>query len=73
MFRIIYHHDQYGPTVDVEDPKIEAYKQMWYIQNVLFRCTQLEINPDSTAYTVQGDGLESITFLKERGDHESMD
>ena len=39
----------------VEDPKLEAYKAMAVIANVLGRCYRLTC--DAGAYLVEGDGL----------------
>ena len=50
-----------GDTVAVEDPRREAYKQAAYIVNVLGRRYSMTAHEDG-AFTVQGDGLASITF-----------
>lgn len=55
----------HGDTVTVANPKLEAYKQAAYVQNVLGRRYGLTCRPDGT-YTVQGDGLAALTFQPER-------
>lgn len=59
-FAAIYRTNR-GNTVKAENPKREAYKQAGYILNVLGRRYSMTVHPDG-AYTVQGDGLESLTF-----------
>ena len=59
-FAAIYRTDR-GDTVEARDPKREAYKQAAYILNVLGRRYSMTAHPDG-AYTVQGDGLASLTF-----------
>ena len=59
-FAAIY-QTKYGDTVSAEDPRREAYKQAAYILNVLGRRYSMTAHPDG-AYTVQGDGLASLTF-----------
>ena len=59
-FAAIYRTDR-GDTVEARDPKREAYKQAAYILNVLGRRYTMTAHPDG-AYTVQGDGLASLTF-----------
>ena len=59
-FTAIY-RTKYGDTVSAEDPRREAYKQAGYILNVLGRRYTMTAHPDG-AYTVQGDGLASLTF-----------
>jgi len=50
-----------GDTVAVDDPRREAYKQAAYIVNVLGRRYSMTAHEDG-AFTVQGDGLASLTF-----------
>lgn len=50
-----------GDTVQAADPKREACKQLGHIGGVLRRHASLTAHPDG-AYTVQGDGLASLTF-----------
>ena len=59
-FAAIYQTDR-GNTVEARAPKREAYKQAGYILNVLGRRYSMTAHPDG-AYTVQGDGLASLTF-----------
>ena len=59
-FAAIY-QTKYGDTVSAEDPRREAYKQAGYILNVLGRHYTMTAHADG-AYTVQGDGLASLTF-----------
>ena len=59
-FAAIYQTDR-GDTVEARDPRREAYKQAAYILNVLGRRYSMTAHPDG-AYTVQGDGLASLTF-----------
>ena len=59
-FAAIYQTDR-GDTVEARDPRREAYKQAAYILNVLGRRYNMTAHPDG-AYTVQGDGLASLTF-----------
>ena len=59
-FAAIYQTDR-GDTVEARDPRREAYKQAAYILNVLGRRYTMTAHPDG-AYTVQGDGLASLTF-----------
>ena len=59
-FAAIY-QTRYGDTVSAEDPRREAYKQAGYILNVLGRRYTMTAHTDG-AYTVQGDGLASLTF-----------
>lgn len=63
MFREI-EKGTHGETVYCEDPKIEAYKSAAYIQNILGRNYRIISNADNS-YTVEGDGLLTITY--ERG------
>ena len=63
-FAAIYRTDR-GDTVSAEDPKREAYKQAGYILNVLGRRYTMTAHPDG-AYTVQGDGLASLTIEPQR-------
>jgi hypothetical protein len=60
MFRIIY-AGKHGPSVTSDRPKIDAYKQLHYIQNILRLRYTLTCHEDG-AYTVAGDGLEPLTF-----------
>lgn len=62
-FKVMY-AGKHGQTVSASNPKLEAYKQMAYIQNVLRRTYSTTYHEDG-AVTVAGDGLEPITF--ERG------
>jgi len=64
MFRAI-EQGPYGDTVSVANPKLEAYKQAAYVQNVLGRRYRLTCRQDET-YTVEGDGLAALTFQPER-------
>ena len=50
-----------GDTVAADDPRREAYKQAAYIVNVLGRRYTMTAHEDG-AFTVQGDGLASLTF-----------
>ena len=50
-----------GDTMEARDPKREAYKQAGYVLNVLRRRYTMTAHPDG-AFTVQGDGLASLTF-----------
>jgi len=59
-FSAIY-QTPHGDTVAAEDPRREAYKQAAYIVNVLGRRYTMTAHEDGT-FTVQGDGLASITF-----------
>ena len=59
-FAAIYQTDR-GDTVEARDPRREAYKQAAYILNVLGRRYTMTAHSDG-AYTVQGDGLASLTF-----------
>jgi len=60
MFRAI-EQGPHGDSVTVGNPKLEAYRQLAYIQNVLGRRYSLTCWPDGT-YTVQGEGLAAVTF-----------
>lgn len=60
MFQVIY-AGKHGPSVQSDNPKLDAYKQAAQIQNVLRRNYSLTCHEDG-AYTVAGDGLEPITF-----------
>jgi len=60
MFRAIF-QGEHGDTVAVANPKLEAYKQAAYIQNVLGRRYRLTGRPGNV-YTVAGDGLAALTF-----------
>ena len=60
MFQVPY-DGPHGPTVESDNPKIDAYKQAAHIQNVLGRRYSLTSHEDGH-YTVAGDGLEPITF-----------
>lgn len=62
MFRIIY-QSKHGSTVYVNDPKLEAYKQMAYIKMLGKRCRLI---CQDGAYTVEGDGLDPLTFEKQQ-------
>ena len=64
MFHVI-ERGPHGDTVTVANPKLEAYKQAAYVQNVLGRRYSLTCRPDGT-YTVQGDGLAALTFRPEQ-------
>jgi len=64
MFHAIF-QGTYGDTVAVTNPKIEAYKQAAYIQNVLGRRYRLTARPGDV-YTVEGDGLSAMTFQPEQ-------
>jgi len=59
-FAAVYQTDR-GNTVEATDPRREAYKQASYILNVLGRRYSMTAHPDG-AFTVQGDGLASLTF-----------
>ena len=59
-FSVIYQTSR-GDTVAAEDPRREAYKQAAYIVNVLGRRYSMTAHEDG-AFTVQGDGLASLTF-----------
>jgi hypothetical protein len=63
MFQVIF-TGPHGPTVNSDNPKIDAYKQAAMIQNTLGRRYSLTAHEDG-AYTVAGDGLEPITFQPE--------
>lgn len=52
---------KHGPTVESDNPKLDAYKQAAYIQNSLGRRYSLTSHADGS-YTVAGDGIDSITF-----------
>lgn len=62
MFSIIYQGPR-GDTVESDNPKLSAYKQVAYVVNVLGR--RYSITSEDGSYTVSGDGLQPITF--ERG------
>lgn len=64
MFRAIF-QGAHGPTVAAANPKLDAYKQAAYVQNVLGRRYSLTCHADG-AYTVAGDGLEPLTFEPEQ-------
>jgi len=51
----------HGDTVYCENPKLQAYKQLAYIQNVLGRGYRLESHVDGQI-TVWGDGLAPLTY-----------
>jgi len=59
-FAAVYRTER-GDTVEARDPRREAYKQAFYILNVLGRRYSMTAHPDG-AFTVQGDGLASLTF-----------
>ena len=54
-----------GDTVKAKDPRREAYKQAAYIHGVLGRHYSRTAHEDG-AFTVQGDGLVSLTFEPEK-------
>lgn len=65
MFNVIY-QGPHGQTVASDDPKLDAYKQMAYLQ----KCGtgyRLTAQADGS-YTVAGDGLEPITFEPRKAD-----
>ncbi len=64
MFRAIF-QGEHGPTVAAANPKLDAYKQAAYVQNVLGRRYRLTCHADG-AYTVAGDGLNPLTFAPEQ-------
>jgi len=64
MFRAIF-QGPYGDTVAAANPKVEAYKQAAYIQNVLGRRYRLTARPGDI-YSVEGDGLATLTFQPEQ-------
>jgi len=64
MFRAIF-QGPHGDTVAAADPKLEAYKQAAYVQNVLGRRYRLTSRPGDI-YTVEGDGLAALTFQPEQ-------
>jgi hypothetical protein len=53
---------EYGDTVAVKDPRKEAYQQASFIQVCLRRRCSVIHQPDG-AFTVQGEGLELLTFV----------
>ena len=53
----------HGDTVYCENPKIEAYKQIAYVVNVLGRRYSLVCHADKQ-FTVNGDGLAAITYAE---------
>ena len=55
----------YGDTVTVTNPKVEAYKQAAYIQNMLGRRYRLTVRPGEI-FTIEGDGLAVLTFQPEQ-------
>jgi hypothetical protein len=59
MFQIIY-QGPHGDTVDSDNPRLSAYKQMAYLLRIGRRYS-LTCHEDG-AYTVAGDGCEPITF-----------
>ena len=63
MFRVI-EKGKSGDTVYVDNPKMAAYKQMAYIQNILGRHYSLICHADGR-FTVNGDGLASITYAQD--------
>lgn len=58
MFNLIY-ESKYGPTVESDNPKLDAYKQIHY--NKVCGYTSVLIVRDG-CYTVQVVGLADITF-----------
>jgi len=64
MFRTVA-QSPYGDTVTVADPKLEAYKQAAYVQNVQGRRYRLTVRPGNI-FTVEGDGLAALTFQPEQ-------
>jgi len=62
MFRAI-EKGEHGDTVYVDNPKLAAYKQMAYIQNILGRHYSLVSHADGQ-FTVNGSGLEPITYAQ---------
>ena len=54
----------HGDTVAAANPKLEAYKQAAYVQNVLGRNYRLTARPGDV-YTVEGDGVAALTFEPE--------
>jgi hypothetical protein len=65
MYKII-EQGVHGDTVYVDNPKLEAYKQIVFIVNVLGRRYQLICQADGQ-YTVNGDGLASLTYTSPPG------
>jgi len=54
-----------GDTVAAADPRLEAYKQAAYLQNVLGRRYRLTVRAGDI-FTVEGDGLAALTFQPEQ-------
>lgn len=61
MFQVPY-DGPHGPTVEYDDPKLEAYKQAAIIVRSGRRYT-LTCHEDGQ-YTVAGDGMMPITFAR---------
>jgi hypothetical protein len=62
MFRMI-ERGEHGDTVYGDNPKIDAYKQIAYIVNVLGRGYRLVCHENGD-FTVHGDGLAAITYAR---------
>jgi hypothetical protein len=60
MFSILY-AGKHGPSVESDNPKIDAYKQASYIQNILGSPYSLTSHDDG-CFTVVGGGAAPITF-----------
>jgi len=57
----VIHQCENGNTVTSDTPKLDAYKQAAYIQNVLCRRYSLIAHADGS-FVLVGDGLAAITF-----------
>jgi len=62
MFRETY-NGKYGMTVGVENPKLEAYKQAYWIK-IMCKQNYTIISNSDESYTVSGDGISPLTFEK---------
>ena len=63
-FQVIDFNGKHGPTVYHANPKVEAYKQCAYIQNILGQTYELTCHEDGE-YTVSSQGLQTLTFAHE--------